>query len=107
IRERGSRGRPAWVRTYKSILVVVDVLAVLLAGIGGRLLRFGAPLTKVQLGRFTVPYVAISAALVPVWLGAIALGGAYDAREIGNGSEEYRRVFDSAVRVLAIVAILS
>jgi len=37
----------------------------------------------------------------------MALRGAYDRRVVGVGSDEYHRVFDAAVRVLALVAIVA
>ena len=44
---------------------------------------------------------------MPIWLAMLSLGGAYDSREIGNGSEEYRRVFTATLQVVAVVAIVS
>lgn len=40
-------------------------------------------------------------------MAAIASARAYQARFLGSGSEEYRRVFDGAVRLGAFGAILA
>ena len=52
-------------------------------------------------------YALVGLVLAFVWLGTIALSGAYDRRHLGSGSEEYRRVLTSAARLLSIVAILA
>jgi len=92
---------------YLVVLGVLDGLAALVGGQLGRALRFGAAdpvLTKVS-PNFS--YTVVTVLLVPVWVAAMALRGAYDRRVVGVGSEEYRRVFDAAVRVLALVAIVA
>lgn len=88
-------------------MLVEDAFAALVAGVAAQLLRAPGTLDAVQVGEFSVSYPVLVLYLVPAWVGALALGGAYDSREIGNGSEEYRRVFNAAVRVVALVAMVS
>lgn len=57
--------------------------------------------------QFAVAVAPLVAALVPVWLAALAVAGGYDARHIVAGFEQYRRVVRSGVWVLASVALLS
>ncbi len=103
--ERGASGRPRWMDRYVRVLAVVDGVAALAGGQLGRLLRFGADDPVLASASSGVTYTFISFLLVPVWIMAMALRGGYDRRIVGVGSEEYRRVFDAAVRVLAVVAI--
>jgi exopolysaccharide biosynthesis polyprenyl glycosylphosphotransferase len=107
-RPRGAGGRPGWVRTYIAMLLVVDAMAAL---VGGEIARFaglgGSIGPAVEILGHAVPYWLLAVGFIPVWLLAMAVGGSYDSRELGNGSEEYRRVIDSAIRVLAVVAVAS
>lgn len=104
--ERGAAGRQSWVATYRAILLASDAGSALAGGSISRLLLKEELASLIVLG-YPVPYGLLALGLVPLWLAAMALGGAYDSREIGNGAEEYRRVFDSAVRVLALIAVVS
>jgi exopolysaccharide biosynthesis polyprenyl glycosylphosphotransferase len=54
-----------------------------------------------------VSYVSTALFVAPAWVATMVLGGAYERRCLGWGTEEYRRVFDSAVRFLAVVALVS
>ena len=52
-------------------------------------------------------YLGLSLALPLLWVGALWLAGAYDARFIGTGSDEYRKVLNAGVSLTAAVAIFS
>ena len=62
-------------------------------------LRFGDTLTAT--------YVALSLALPFVWLAALRVAGAYDVRYAGVGSEEFRKIFNTGIKLLATAAICS
>ena len=92
------RPRPAWEASYALSLVLVDAALISVAG-------------YVALGRFGVdrtvngiPYGVLAVLLAPVWVLVLAVGRAYESRFVGVGSDEFRRVFDSSVRLLAAVA---
>ena len=91
--------RRRWERAYVRRLVVLDALAAATAGAVALLAEFGA---------FSqAPGYRIAAALFPLgWVAALTIGHAYQSRYLGVGGEEYRRVFDSAVRVLAAISVL-
>jgi exopolysaccharide biosynthesis polyprenyl glycosylphosphotransferase len=81
-------------------MVAVDAACGLLAGL------------VALLGRFTDAgqpelYVAVTVGLPVIWVGWVAMLGGYDARFIGLGSEEFRRIINSAVSLTAAVAIVS
>ncbi len=90
---------PAWQRQLVHRLVVMDFLAAALAAVLAVTLRFGQDISDV--------YLLASAALPFVWVGACTSTRAYEPRFLGTGSEEFRRVFDAGVRLLALVALTS
>ena len=46
-------------------------------------------------------YLALSLALPVLWIAALWLAGAYDARFIGTGSDEFRKVLNAGVSLTA------
>ncbi len=95
------RRRPlTWVAHYQWQLVAVDVACGLLAGLVALLGRFDG-VSDHSL------YVAATAGLPLAWIVWVALAGGYDQRFIGLGSEEYRRVINSAVSLTAAIALVS
>ena len=95
----------AW-RNYALVLAALDCVAMIGAAVVAEAIRFGS-LGQASTFSTGVPYLAVGVAMAPVWLSIMALGGAYERRHLGSGSEEYRRVFSSAARFLSIVAILA
>ena len=103
----GGRQRPTnWSRRYALCLAALDSAAVLVGALVAQQLRFGqlGVLDTMALG---FSYQTAAVLLAPVWVATMVLGGAYDRRCFGWGTEEYRRVFDAALRFLALVAILA
>ena len=95
------RPRPVWESTYALALVVVDAALISVAG-WVALERFG------DLGTVEgVPYGVLAALLAPVWIVVLAVSRAYESRFVGVGSDEFRRVFDGSIRLLAAVATVS
>ncbi len=88
-----------WQRQLVRQLLVLDALAGAVAASAAVALRFteGVP-----------PLYVVCTLLFPVvWLLAAASTRSYELRFLGTGSEEYRRVFDAAVRALALTALVS
>lgn len=77
------------------------------ASLVAQLVRFGDLDESLPDPQFRIPYWLISAVVVMVWVGGMCAGGVYHARVVGVGAEEYRRVMNVGLRVLAVVAILS
>jgi exopolysaccharide biosynthesis polyprenyl glycosylphosphotransferase len=89
--------RQAWESTYALSLVLLDAALISIAGYVA-LDRFG------DSGADGVPYGLLAALLAPVWVAVLAVGRAYESRYVGIGSDEFRRVFDASIRLLAAVA---
>jgi len=97
-RRRGGR----WISRYQAMILAGDLLAALAATAVALVIRFGA---DDELSTFRSP---IFAAVMPVgWIVAMTANRAYEARFIGAGQDEYRRVARSFVHLGAGVAILS
>lgn len=106
LRRRSLPAQPAWQRRYSLSLVVLDVFTLSIAALLAQVLRFGSVETFLQVGGEAVAYPVVAISMVSAWLGVIALGGGYSPAVVGVGSEEFRRVFNAAVRFLALAAVV-
>ncbi|MBB6476391.1 exopolysaccharide biosynthesis polyprenyl glycosylphosphotransferase [Sphaerisporangium rubeum] len=96
------RGRPAppgWVRKYRLAAVAADLGCGFLAGAAAFAVRFG------DITPYVVPYVVLSLVLPLVWAGMVGLNRAYEARLVGVGPEEFRRISQCGFLLTAGVAI--
>jgi len=94
--------RPAWITRYTLTLVALDAALVGLAGLVAIAVDGASDATLRG-----VRYPVLVAAVVPVWLVMLGASRAYEARFVGVGSDEFRRVFDASVRLLAAVATVA
>lgn len=93
------RATPPWQARLVRLLVLGDAVAAGLAAGLAVVVRFGqdaAPAYQLTVLGFPL-----------VWLLVCASARAYEPRFLGTGSEEFRRVFDAAVRLLALTAVVS
>ncbi|MGH3504508.1 MAG: sugar transferase [Nocardioidaceae bacterium] len=99
-------------RAYLYGLVAFDALGVFLGLVVALLARFGGHLGVSELDAPpAVPYDDVSYSLVAValgvaWIAGLALGGAYDRKAFGLGTEEYKRVLLASLQVAGVVAII-
>jgi exopolysaccharide biosynthesis polyprenyl glycosylphosphotransferase len=94
-------GSVAWTGRYLRGVAAADFLCALAAGAFALVVRFDGQ------RQLPVEYLAFSLGLPVIWLFALALAGAYGARFIGVGSDEFRRVLNAAVSITAAVAIIA
>jgi exopolysaccharide biosynthesis polyprenyl glycosylphosphotransferase len=93
------RGAPGWQRQLVRVLLGLDTAAAALASSTALLVRFP---NEQQ------PFYLVVTVLFPVlWLLTCASTRSYELRFLGTGGEEFRRVFDAGVRLLAGTALLS
>ncbi|MED7928133.1 sugar transferase [Nonomuraea sp. LP-02] len=95
------RASSIWTRAYLRLLLYGDTTCALLACVcvlGARLL-----------GGAFVPWVEylLGFGLVAGWPLALAMGGAYRQRANGEGTEEFKAVFNGGVGLMATVAIMA
>lgn len=91
-----------WTRWYVRRALAVDFLVAFLAGFVAYGVRFGASFSPYELA-----YVVLSAFLPLLWIGCAALHRAYEPRFIGVGSDEFRRVLNAGVTLIAAVAVVA
>lgn len=96
-----AREPPGWTRTYLHCVALTDAVCALLAGLLAIEVRF------VGQGYLPVSYIAFTVALPALWAGSAALAGGYEARFIGVGPDEFRRVMNAAVTLTGCVAVAS
>ena len=96
-----ARGAAPWAGNYLRQVVIADACCGLAAGLLAFEVRFGGD-TSAAAG-----YFWLGLAMPLLWLGALALAGAYDARFFGVGTDEFRRVVNTGVCLTAAVAIVA
>jgi exopolysaccharide biosynthesis polyprenyl glycosylphosphotransferase len=85
--------RPAWERQYAGLLPLVDLaITVSVALLAGRLAVVDQP---------------VSLVLAFAWLVPLAVGGAYESRVLGQGSDEYKRVLSASWQYAALLALVA
>jgi exopolysaccharide biosynthesis polyprenyl glycosylphosphotransferase len=94
-----ARRLSAWTKDYLLKVAVADLGCAIAGVFVAAQLRFGSNVTSA--------YLALSLALPVLWIITLLLVGAYDARFIGTGSDEYRKVLNAGVSLTAAIAIFS
>ena len=89
----------AWPREYLRKTVFVDLGCAVVGVFVAAQIRFGNDVNRT--------YLALSLALPAMWIAAVWLADGYDARFIGTGSDEFRKILAAGVSLTATVAIFS
>jgi exopolysaccharide biosynthesis polyprenyl glycosylphosphotransferase len=90
-----------WVGRYLRNTVALDAAVALAAGLLALRGRYDSH------GHVPLAYVVLTASLPVIWVAALALAGAYEARFIGGGADEFRRVINAGLGLTSAIAILS
>ncbi|HVA61940.1 MAG TPA: sugar transferase [Mycobacteriales bacterium] len=99
--ERISSG-PPWLRRFRRKLVILDAFAGVAGSVAVVLVRYDGRGVDVAGTDARLLAVLLGAA----WVGVLAGSGGYERRVLGVGSEEFRRVVGSAVRLLCGLVLL-
>jgi len=91
----------AWRGRYIRTAVAVDGACALTGGLVALVVRFEAP------EPVPLPYLIFTVCLPLLWWLSVALARGYDARFIGLGSDEFRRVLNAAASLTAGIAVVS
>jgi exopolysaccharide biosynthesis polyprenyl glycosylphosphotransferase len=100
------RRRPQWEVHYVRLLAVLDVGAAAI-GLGFAWLLAGDTPDDTLAIDPVVAVVVVGVALVALWLLTLWLSNAFETRYLSIGFEEYKRVAYAAVRMLALIAVVS
>jgi exopolysaccharide biosynthesis polyprenyl glycosylphosphotransferase len=103
--------RPFWESGYSAALALLDAGCIACASaiavavtFEGNATSFSASLHDASR---TVPYSLLAALITPVWVAVIGLSRAYEARFLGVGSEEFKRLGNASVRFVALFALVA
>lgn len=94
-------GAGPWTARYVRLEKIADGCCGLAAGLLAYQIRFE------DAGHHPGQYLALSMALPFAWLVTLLLAGAYDARFIGVGTDEFRRVLQAGAFLTAAVAMVA
>lgn len=97
----GAATLPVWTKRYLRKAAIADACCGLAAGLLAFEVRFGGDTTG------AAAYFWLALLLPVLWLGTLVLAGAYDARFIGVGTDEFRRVVNAGIFLTAAVAIIA
>lgn len=103
LREVAGSIHAPWRGRYIATLIALD----LLVGVGSSLAAAGLRFRSPTGGRYDGWYLWVTLALPLAWVAALTLNRAYEARHLFVGTDEYERVFRSALGLTAAVAIVS
>ncbi|MFF1382207.1 sugar transferase [Arthrobacter sp. NPDC058288] len=103
---RESTGAADWRRRYSSRIRFIDAGVIIWAVAGAFGIRFGIPDLDTSHIRDS-DYVLLSIALVVAWWILLEVWGSREARVLGSGAEEYKRVIASSAWLFGLVAIVS
>lgn len=92
----------SWENRYLWKTFIADLCCGLAAGLLAFAVRFGGSVGS-ELGI----YLGVSFSLPILWTAYVGLAGGYDARFIGVGPDEFRRVLNAGVSLTATVAVIS
>jgi exopolysaccharide biosynthesis polyprenyl glycosylphosphotransferase len=95
-----ARRLTSWTGTYLRHVAIADAGCALAAAVLAFDVRFGYHAGAVA-------YLWFGLSLPLLWLGTMALAGAYDTRFIGVGSDEFRRVLNGGIGLTAAVAFVA
>jgi exopolysaccharide biosynthesis polyprenyl glycosylphosphotransferase len=98
--------RSSWAHRYRNLLVASDIFIVTASVLVSLLARFGPdPDASVQLAGLSIGYWAVAAIIIVTWLFVIGAYRTRDARVVGVGATEYKRVVSASLLAFGLLAI--
>ncbi|KQR24022.1 polyprenyl glycosylphosphotransferase [Agreia sp. Leaf335] len=105
------RATSDWRRRYAYALVATDLLVLIWVIFGTQIAWFGLTSSDVEIsGRFNgfaLSYSTMSVLIVVAWMLLLGIFGTRSYRVLGTGTQEYRLIADSSIRLFGIVAIVA
>lgn len=100
--EAKGRRTDHYVRGYRRAVLAIDVCAAVIGALCAYVLRFGwSPVGH------NAQYFWGVAVLPLLWLTGVALSRSYESRFLASSAEEYRRVLNAGIGMIAVVSIAS
>ncbi|MGY4783664.1 sugar transferase [Rhodococcus opacus] len=105
---RMTGSREDWQAKYGRYLAATDALVVIAAVCLAQWIRFGDSGILHTSELFdNLSYTFISALMIFAWLIALVIFRTRSVRVVGSGPDEYRRIFESTVRLFGFIAIVA
>jgi len=101
--ERAIPSVTSWTGRYLRQTMILDGAAALIAGV----LALRSSIDRHGWVHVPVTYVALTAVLPIAWIVCVGLARGYEARAIGAGADEFRRIINAGIALTAAVAIVS
>src|SRR6478609_1494632 len=98
---------PPWGQRFASWLYLTDGVALIWAAVGVHLVHPQGVTSRSSTGSAYLPFLALTVALLILWMFALGWSGSRDAKTIGYGALEYKRVINATIALFGLVAILS
>jgi exopolysaccharide biosynthesis polyprenyl glycosylphosphotransferase len=95
--------RSGWEVRYVRLLVVLDMLVGVIAGLVALTTRFGPAAGE----SYNRSYLWVSVAVPVGWLAALTISRAFEPRYLFVGTDEYERVFRAGITLTAALAVFS
>ncbi len=99
--------RRDWERRLVLAVGGADVLAVVLAGVAAWAARDQAKGSTLTIASAHVHYAVLALLAIPVWLGCLAVRGAYNPSLLGDSADEYSKVATTGALLLTAVCAVS
>jgi exopolysaccharide biosynthesis polyprenyl glycosylphosphotransferase len=99
-----------WRRRYARFLAISDALVLIWVVFGTQLAWLGLDADVVTRENSLIgdlAYWIFSSALIVLWMTVLALNDTRSHRVIGNGSQEYKRIFDASFVLFGAIAIVA
>lgn len=95
----------AMAKRYRTRLVATDLTIIIASVVAAFFARFGAGAVSTPLAGFSAGYLIISGLIVVTWIIAISAYRTRDARVVGVGATEYKRVIAASALTFGLLAI--
>ena len=99
--------KSGWLRSHVRRLAASDAAVIVASVAIAQLARFGTVPATFRTEALVYSYTAVSAVLILAWFSALFLFRSREARVIGTGAEEFRRVARASTALFGSVAIVS
>ncbi len=96
-----------WRQRYTSYLAVTDLFVIIWAAAGAHFAQSSIMHSPREVNPFAQSYLATTGAVVLLWVLVLSVFDSRDAKVIGFGSEEYKRLLNATFVVFALVAMVS
>jgi exopolysaccharide biosynthesis polyprenyl glycosylphosphotransferase len=104
---RSTPGRPAWWRRHQVAAIYSDLVGVVLGAVLANTIDPPGRSTYVLGTSARLPYPAVTVIVALVWVLTLACSRVYSGRVFLAGNDEYRRILDATVRLVAVVGALA